>query len=929
MKKIIFIFFLFVIVIFIGACEHVHKYSEEIIEATCYTDGYTLHKCECGESYKDNFVSAGHKFEDVYVAATCTKVGYEGKKCECGEEEISEIPLLEHDYVKEEVASTCKEKGYVKYTCSVCSDYYIDEYFELLDHSYGEWEIIKEASYLEEGLKKRYCECGEVEEEIIQKLEKPKDININLDLNGGFLVGSYTSVAELADDFIFDYNKYSGTSASISNFLKDSKDSVKVALSNKDMLEKWNWLFVYMYDDLKAYNESIDSLNIGYVSDTLDLLPRLINKDTEVIKDSSKGPNFRTLVRSYLHGVMNCSKGDPIGNPTFSLYAVDFNIEENQEKLLAAQFNKVITVSTADKMFDVIKPNYDFSHWIDPLGNITNKYTVEGTYKAIWDEGIRVDEIVLKNEINEISINETYQLIWDISPSDAVNKKVEFISSDSSLLSIDKNGLIHAHKAGKVTVIIKSKSLSNACYTFELAVVTKGYFDVSYDTTSFVEVGGFIKLNANYFNKYNEKENVIFESLNNNIASVDEKGIVSAKSEGVVNIRVYSNDRKKSFDFLVTVINSNLSKALQLILDSHVSNVFTRYNLGIGAGTPEYYTDIYGSVSKILFNSELEINTKYNQATNDKYGAELKNRMLESVEFITVHYTGGMSAGSTAEATAKYFTKPLNQVATSIHYCTGNDGVFKGMDEIYRAAHAGDDGSLETVDAFRWLDTDVIVKDSDPEIAIVSITKNSTFSINGVDTNIKIPYETVRGRGYVTDDKWLNDMDLAVNIKDGKYQLGTSWWCYTQVWEGRICSNGGNRNSIGIESAVNKGSDLWWTWQKTAQLCADIMVRHNLDITRVKGHHFFSAKDCPQPMLENDLEIWYEFLDLVRKEYQKLLLNDVTIKFETNSNLVNKYGRVTGQENESSLITYTVNVNYNGVSESITLGSIIEGSFNK
>lgn len=929
MKKVFFLLFVFSIVFYISGCEHIHKYSEEVIESTCYEQGYTLYTCECGHAYKDDYKEIVHKFEDIHINPTCTSLGYEGKRCECGEEELNVIPMLEHEYVKEEVKSTCTSKGYVKYICDVCGDNYIDEYFDLIDHSFGEWYVSKEATYESDGLRVRECECGEVEEEIIPKLVKPKDINIKLDLDGGFIVGTYTSTEELAKDFIADYNKYSNTSATIINFLKDSSSSVKVALSNKEMLDKWNWLFTYMYEDLKEYNESINATGVSYVSDTLDLLPRLIDKDTEVIKDSSKGPNFRTLVRSYLHGVMNNSKGDPVGNKTFASYAVDFSESENQEKLLAAQYRNEITVSTADKMFELIKPNYNFSHWIDPLGNKTTKYTVAGLYKAVWDEGIRVDEINISNEINEIDLYETYQLIWEIKPNNAVNKKVEFISSDESILKINDNGLIETFKTGKVSITIHSLSLSSVTYSFDVNVVTNGYFDVSYDSTSYVCVGESIKLNAKYYDKFGEVGNVIFESLDESIASVDELGNVGAKKEGLVSIRAYSKDRQKYFDFMVTVVSKDISEALKLILDSHVSNVFTRYNIGIGAGTPEYYTDIYGSVSKLLFNSELEINTKYNQATNNKYGDELKNRMLESVEFITVHYTGGMSAGSTAEATAKYFAMPLSQVKTSIHYCTGNDGVFKGMDEVYRAAHAGDDGSLETVEAFKWLDTDVLVKENDPEIPVVSITKNATFSINGVDTNIKVPYETTRGRGYVTDDKWLNKMDLAVNIKDGKYQLGTSWWCYTQVWEGRICSNGGNRNSIGIESAVNKGSDLWWTWQKTAQLCADIMERYDLNITRVKGHHFFSAKNCPQPMLENDLEIWYEFLDLVRSEKQKLELGDITIEFSSNSNLVNKYGRVIKQNNNASLITYTISITRNGVKENITLGSIIEGNYNR
>ena len=173
-------------------------------------------------------------------------------------------------------------------------------------------------------------------------------------------------------------------------------------------------------------------------------------------------------------------------------------------------------------------------------------------------------------------------------------------------------------------------------------------------------------------------------------------------------------------------------------------------------------------------------------------------------------------------------------------------------------------------------------------------------------------------------------MGLGVNVKDGKYQLGTAWLCYTQIGEGRICSNGGNKNSIGIESAVNLGSDLWYTWQKTAQLVADIMVRNNLDITRVKGHHMFSAKDCPQPMLEEEMELWWEFIELVETEYEKLTeYKNVEFTFESDSEYLDDNGRVLKQGLTSQVVTYTVTVKDGSSTKTIELASIIEGTYNK
>ena len=742
----------------------------------------------------------------------------------------------------------------------------------------------------------------------------------------------YQDTDEISTDFLNDYNKSSNTQATKTNFQNDTSSSIKIALSNKAFLEKWNWLFQHMYMDLLIYNAEMGTQNVKFVSDALDLFPRLIQNDTEVINDVTKGPNLRTLIRSYLHGMMNKSKGAGSFNSTFATYSPDFSLRETQLKLLASQYNQYYQFLSTDILPVPTKENYNFLGWYTEEGNLIEKITSDVILNAKWEEKVMVEKIEITNKKSQLYLEDTYQLMWKITPEDATNKNVIFISSNTNVATIDKNGLITTHMAGTVTITIQSLATNELTDNVTITVVKSGYFDISYETNSYVEINDTIKINATFYSHDDEILPVFWNSSDENIATVDEDGNVTGLKSGSVTIRVsLERDPNLFKDFLIVVLDDQISDALKAVLDAHESNVHVEYNLPIGAGTPVYYADIIGSISKILYNDELVINTKYNQATNDKYGDELQNRLLEGYDFITVHYTGSMGKGDTAEAIAKYFAKPLSSVKTSIHYTTGNDGVFKGLDEIYRAAHAGDDGSIETVDKFEYRDTPVEVLPTDPLFPVVSITKNATFAINGRDTGIKVPEKTIRGNeGYVTDNKWLNEMGLAVNIKDGKYQLGTAWWCYTQVYEGRICSNGGNRNSIGIESCVNEGSDLWYTWQKTAQLVADIMYRHNIDITKVKGHHFFSAKNCPQPFLERELKLWWEFIDLVQAEYKKIeLINQYKFTLIENSDYIDSKGRVIKQNKYANIITYKVEISNGKNTETIELSSIVEGFYNK
>lgn len=55
--------------------QHEHNFIETVVNPTCMQEGYTLHKCDCGKEYQDNFVVAtGHN----YGAPTYT---WNGKFC--------------------------------------------------------------------------------------------------------------------------------------------------------------------------------------------------------------------------------------------------------------------------------------------------------------------------------------------------------------------------------------------------------------------------------------------------------------------------------------------------------------------------------------------------------------------------------------------------------------------------------------------------------------------------------------------------------------------------------------------------------------------------------------------------------------------------------------------------------------------------------
>lgn len=145
--------------------------------ATCTADGEETRTCkrEGCKHFETRTIKAHHSWGDWTVTkeATCNEKGSKKHTCSCsncGAEETVEIDALGHEW--EEIitdktkAATCTENGIAVYKCKTCGA--IEERtVSKLGHSYGNWNVTKEATCTT-GTKKRVCSrCGHEEIETI------------------------------------------------------------------------------------------------------------------------------------------------------------------------------------------------------------------------------------------------------------------------------------------------------------------------------------------------------------------------------------------------------------------------------------------------------------------------------------------------------------------------------------------------------------------------------------------------------------------------------------------------------------------------------------------------------------------------------------------------------------------------------------------
>ena len=156
-------------------------------------------------------------------------------------------------------------------------------------------------------------------------------------------------------------------------------------------------------------------------------------------------------------------------------------------------------------------------------------------------DGVNISAIWLPDNI-EIALDETIRVSYEISPSNATNDKLYWMSSDDSVVTVTDDGLITGKRIGSTKIFVVS---SNGVKSSATINVVNKYVDIkqiSIDKTApeAVYSGTSIQLNASIVPTNATNRNIEWTSSNPDIASVDSNGLVTTKTAGTAVITATS-----------------------------------------------------------------------------------------------------------------------------------------------------------------------------------------------------------------------------------------------------------------------------------------------------------------------------------------------------------------------------------------------------
>jgi len=233
---------------------------------------------------------------------------------------------------------------------------------------------------------------------------------------------------------------------------------------------------------------------------------------------------------------------------------------------------------------------------------------------------VEVTGIKLSETAITVEMGEWYTLTATISPKNATNKTVVWLSTSPYAAVAD--GVVFGQAVGKGTIIAKAGNYTATC---EVTVVkTIAVTSIKLDKTSLsMLVGKTEKLTATILPANATNKTVTWTSSNDNVATVSTNGTVTSKALGSATITAKAGDKTATCAVTVSDVNSvTLNKTSLSLFPNETETLTATTNPAGGAIT---WTSSNASVASVSTNGKVTANVAGSATISAKSGNKTAN----------------------------------------------------------------------------------------------------------------------------------------------------------------------------------------------------------------------------------------------------------------------------------------------------------------
>lgn len=196
--------------------------------------------------------------------------------------------------------------------------------------------------------------------------------------------------------------------------------------------------------------------------------------------------------------------------------------------------------------------------------NTTSSSTIESSTEPTTTEPTEIKVISIKLNIVNCTIynNQKVQLKAIVNPINAINKKVSWVSSNSQIATVDRNGKVKAFKVGNAIITAISTDGSNVSAKCKIKVVQRvTKVKLNKSVVNLSKKGKTAKLKATVYPNNAYDKSINWTSNNKKVATVDKNGKIKATTnEGVTYIIAKTKDGSNKSAKLLVVVGPKVQK---------------------------------------------------------------------------------------------------------------------------------------------------------------------------------------------------------------------------------------------------------------------------------------------------------------------------------------------------------------------------------
>ena len=221
---------------------------------------------------------------------------------------------------------------------------------------------------------------------------------------------------------------------------------------------------------------------------------------------------------------------------------------------------------------------------------------------TVVEKKISVVGITLQQVALSLKQGENATINYSIMPSDATNKDIEWTSDNTSVATVNSNGIVTGKSVGNATITAKTKdggykkTLIVSVYTLPTSISLT-------PTNSTINIGGTLAIVSTVYPTNAENKNLTWTSSNTSVATISSTGYITCNKKGDTTITATADGVSKSINFSVSqspddyTINISKNKLGCYLITEGKNNslvpecVYNGQTIAEGSHTTQYYYD--------------------------------------------------------------------------------------------------------------------------------------------------------------------------------------------------------------------------------------------------------------------------------------------------------------------------------------------------